>query len=197
MRVSKDSKEGRRTLPGLQCYTSPSPTWQDLNPRAQTPRAHGQALEIMCLKQPCTALRCQQDKAPSKPLHGRQPLHYSVTFSSPTPWYSSSASYHSCQQLIQERAKAPAVSCFGGLHDPSHFCRKSQRGIRAGGREHHQPYHAVHISLPAEAPSPLVSGTGQRTGEGRGHIPYLGHCTSLPVPGCSSGAPPLSTGQRK
>lgn len=67
--------------------------------------------------------------------------------------HSSSAPYHSCQQFIQERAKAPAVSCFSGLHDPPHFCRRRQRGVRAGGREHQWPHCAEHISLPAEAPS--------------------------------------------
>lgn len=96
-------------------------------------------------------LRCQQGKTPSQPCMAGSSCA-TVPPSPPPSLHSSSASYHSCQQLIQERAKAPAVSCFGGLHDPPHFCRKSQRGIRAGGRECQWLCRARHILLPAEAP---------------------------------------------
>lgn len=177
---------------------NPSPTWQDLKPgalnthrpctgtRNHTPEATWHSTEVPA----------RQGTLPAPAQQGALALQCHLLLLPPS-LHSSSASYHSCQQLIQERAKAPAVSCFGGLRNPPHFCRKSQRGVRARGREHQWPYCAGHILLAAEAPSPPVGATGQRAGEGRGCVPYLGHCTGLPVPGCSIGAPPLSTGQRR
>lgn len=108
---------------------NPSPTQQLLKARAlhtQRP-CTGTGNHMSKGAWPRTEVLAGQGTLPT--LHSRQPLNLLLPC---PPCTASSASYHSCQQLIQERAKAPAVSCFGGLHDPPHFCRKRQRGVRAG-----------------------------------------------------------------
>lgn len=113
---------------------NPSPTQQLLKARAlntQRP-CTGTGNHMSKGAWPRTEVPAGQGTLPT--LHSRQALNLLLPC---PPCTAPSASYHSCQQLIQERAKAPAVSCFGGLHDPPHFCRKRKRGVRAGSTSSH------------------------------------------------------------
>lgn len=90
--------------------------WQDIHPKDQVLEKQAVSAQTLCTK-PCIPH--------SDTHHG----------STPRP-----ATHHSCQQLIQYRAKAPPVTGFGQLSDPTHLCRKN-----------------THPCLTQEAPSILLT----------------------------------------